>query len=92
MVLKPGDEVTVTCWNGTRDGTVVEYIELVDMYLIKYKDPVCFGPSEGLHRERFIQKWGNYDYFTMWVNQCECGSDSVGSSRHSDWCPKYEKF
>lgn len=21
--------------------------------------------------------------------QCECGSDKVGSDRHSDYCPKY---
>lgn len=23
--------------------------------------------------------------------QCECGSESVGSPRHSDWCPKYKE-
>lgn len=22
-------------------------------------------------------------------NKCECGSESVGSSKHSDWCKKY---
>ena len=23
--------------------------------------------------------------------KCECGSDAVGSPRHSEWCPKYRK-
>lgn len=22
---------------------------------------------------------------------CECGSEKVGSPRHSDWCPKYKE-
>jgi len=25
------------------------------------------------------------------ANKCECGSDAVGSPRHSHWCKKYEK-
>lgn len=24
------------------------------------------------------------------VTKCECGSEAVGSSAHSTWCPKYE--
>lgn len=23
---------------------------------------------------------------------CECGSEAVGSPRHSDWCPKYKEI
>ena len=25
------------------------------------------------------------------AEKCECGSEKVGSSKHSDWCQKYEK-
>jgi hypothetical protein len=24
-------------------------------------------------------------------SKCECGSEAVGSPRHSDWCPKYKE-
>jgi hypothetical protein len=24
------------------------------------------------------------------LKQCECGCETVGASRHSSWCPKYE--
>lgn len=29
--------------------------------------------------------------FSGFVKICECGSESLKSPRHSDWCPKYEK-
>lgn len=29
----------------------------------------------------------------MWEKpKCECGADSVGSDRHSTWCPMYRKY
>jgi len=34
-----------------------------------------------------------YPWETVEVKpKCECGSASVGSNRHSGWCPKYEKI
>lgn len=33
----------------------------------------------------------DYPWETVeFVIKCECGSEKVGSSRHSHWCPKYK--
>lgn len=31
------------------------------------------------------------EYFITILKLCECGSDAVGSNKHSDYCPKHQK-
>ena len=44
---------------------------------------------------------GDYEYYTNYYDpssitevsrKCECGSDSTGLIRHSNWCPKFESW
>lgn len=41
-----------------------------------------------LTNPKYVAKTGNYTC----KPKCSCGADSVKSSRHSDWCPKYVRI
>jgi|GEM_PF-2457191 len=68
------------------------YTELCD----KCKEEITtFNTSEyGDQFDRFkdiFKEDDGLDWFgSTFSTKCECGSEKVGSSKHSSWCPKFE--
>lgn len=46
------------------------------------------GYSE--YKDTFKEDDGKDWFGSNAIVKCECGSEKVGSSRHSNWCPKFE--
>lgn len=57
----------------------------------------CDSEQKSTHNEiDFSKLYGEIDDWKMTsspakVKECECGSESVGSDKHSYYCPLYEK-
>jgi hypothetical protein len=85
---KPGDRVRIrprVPYYQNMTGTV-NHVSMPDISIELdgiYGGPIFFYPEE-------LEPIGNTA--TNYLFRCECGSDSVGAERHSNYCPKSVGF
>ena len=94
--IKPGDVVKVTCKSSDNIGRI-GVVEWVTPDITPGNNMVCVDFKDW-NDNRISFKCGVYhesdvELISRTTNKkpmCECGSDKVGSSNHSYWCPKME--